>query len=343
MIQQFGKAPSGMRLERIEQCDNYKNGSFQNAVPTSVNAENASTFSILKEMMNRPKSVNPSQKIPSVVTNLKRIDGHKPSFVWFGHSSYLLKVKDYTVLVDPVFSGNASPVSFFGKAYDGANEYTVEDMPQIDILLLTHDHYDHLDYPTIEKLKSKVKRIVCSLGVGSHLEYWGYSAAIITELNWWESVKIIDDFKITATPARHFSGRLFTRGNTLWSSFVFEIFGYVFYLGGDSGYSPQFKEIGDKFGSFDLAVMECGQYNENWPKIHNFPEEMVTAAKDLKAKKVIPVHWAKFTLATHPWNEPIKRFTKAANDQNLSYVSPKIGELYELNQKFEQEVWWDFE
>ena len=166
---------------------------------------------------------------------------------------------------------------------------------------------------------------------------------IITELNWWESVKIIDNVKITATPSRHFSGRLFKRGNTLWSSFVFEAFGYKLYLGGDSGYSPQFKEIGDKFGQFDLAILECGQYGENWPQIHNFPEEIVKAANDLRAKKVIPVHWAKFTLAMHPWNEPIKRFTKAADADKLSYVSPKIGELYQLNQEFKQEVWWDFE
>ncbi len=343
MMKQFGKAPSGKRLERIKQCENYKDGSFKNIEETSVNPNNVSMFKMMKDMRNRPKSVNPSKKIPFVKTNLNGIELEKPAFVWFGHSSYFLKIKDYTILVDPVFSGYASPVSFFGKAYDGANEYGVDDMPEIDMLILTHDHYDHLDYPTITKLKNKVKRIVCSLGVGAHLEYWGYAEAMITELNWWESLEIMNDFKITATPARHFSGRLFKRGNTLWSSFVLEVFGYKLYLGGDSGYSPQFKQIGDTFGPFDLAILECGQYGENWPQIHNFPEEMVKAAKDLKAKRVIPVHWAKFTLAMHPWNQPIKRFKKAADEEGLPYVSPKIGELYQLNQEFNQEVWWDFE
>ncbi|WP_417886851.1 MBL fold metallo-hydrolase [Zunongwangia sp.] len=343
MIKQFGKAPSGKRLERIKQADNYRNDSFQNIEETSVNPNNVSMFKMMKDMRNRPKSVNPSKKVPSVKTNLNTIEAEEPAFVWFGHSSYLLKINEYTILVDPVFSGNASPVSFFGKAYDGANEYGVDDMPEVDVLLLTHDHYDHLDYPTISKLKTKVKSVVCSLGVGAHLEYWGYSTKMLTELNWWESVEIMNDFKITATPSRHFSGRLFKRGNTLWSSFVLEVFDYKLYLGGDSGYSPQFKEIGDTFGPFDLAILECGQYGEDWPQIHKFPEQVVIAANDLKAKKVIPVHWAKFTLAMHPWNEPIKRFTKAADEEGLSYVSPKIGELYQLNQEFKQEVWWDFE
>ena len=339
----FGGSPSGERLQRIKNSPNYKDGSFQNIEPTSVNPDNVSMFRILKKMLQRPDSVRPSAEIPHVQTNLKDLQSKEPVVVWFGHSSYLIHVDGFNILVDPVFSGNASPFSFFGKAFEGADIYKPEDLPQIDLLILTHDHYDHLDLPTIEKLKPKVSRIVASLGVGVHLEYWGINSEILTELDWWESQEVNSEFKLTATPSRHFSGRGFQRAKTLWSSFVLEIEKYRIFIGSDSGYDNQFKKIGEKFGGFDLAFLECGQYNKYWPQIHMFPEETVTAAKDLNAEVVIPVHWSKFVLSTHPWNEPIRRFTQAAKKQGQTYVSPMIGEAFYLNDKFHQESWWEFE
>lgn len=339
----FGKKPSGNRYKRIKNSVNYKNGSFHNVQPTSVNPDNISFFKILRRMLQRPKSVKPSAEIPHVKTNLKALQSKEPVVVWFGHSSYFIHADGFNILVDPVFSGNASPVSFFGKAFDGADIYKPEDLPQIDLLIITHDHYDHLDWPTIRKLRPKISRVVTSLGVAAHLEYWGIAPNIITELDWWENHVVNHEVKLTSTPSRHFSGRGLQRAKTLWSSFVLEIGETRIFIGSDSGYDDQFKKIGQKFGKFDLAFLECGQYNEYWPQIHMFPEETVTAANDLNAEIVFPVHWSKFVLSTHSWNEPIQRFAKAAKKENRKFVSPRIGEAFYLNEYFEQDNWWEFE
>ncbi|MBK8414386.1 MAG: MBL fold metallo-hydrolase [Bacteroidetes bacterium] len=204
--------------------------------------------------------------------------------------------------------------------------YKPTDFGVIDLLVLTHDHYDHLDYKTLFALKDKVKHVVCSLGVASHLIFWGYDRAIITELDWWQSTNV-GSLKITATPARHFSGRLFKRAQTLWSSFVLQSSTNTIYIGGDSGYDSHFKEIADRFGSFDLALLECGQYNSKWPLIHMTPEESVQAGIDLQAKVIMPVHFGKFALAFHDWNEPVKRFVTRCKALNIAYTTPMIGDM----------------
>ena len=341
MLKRFGKSPSGNRQEQIEKLPNYRDGEFWNIEETVVNPKNLNMFNMLAKFAKRPSTVEPSSELPNIKTDLYSINSKKPVMVWFGHSSYFLKIDETSILVDPVFSGNASPVSFFGKAFNGADQYGVEDMPQIDVLILTHDHYDHLDYKTLLKLKPKVSKIVTSLGVASHLEYWGYDTEIITELNWWESTEISAEFRLTAAPSRHFSGRGIKRFKTLWSSFILEKDDYRIYLGGDSGYSKAFKEIGQKFGKFDLAILECGQYSEDWPQIHMMPEETVKAAKDLNAEILFPVHWAKFVLSTHPWNESVKRLVKESEKTGQAYVAPKIGEAYTIGEKFQQSFWWE--
>jgi L-ascorbate metabolism protein UlaG (beta-lactamase superfamily) len=188
----------------------------------------------------------------------------------------------------------------------------------------------------------KVKKVVTSLGVGEHLEHWGFAPEIITELDWWQTTTIDNDINITATLARHFSGRGIKRATSLWSSFVLNLNGYRLFLGGDSGYGTHFKTIGEKFGPFDLAILENGQYGHNWPTIHTMPEETVLAAQDLQAKIVLPVHWGKFVLSTHPWNEPIKRFIEAANKAQLAFATPKIGEPYVIGGKVSSDDWWEF-
>jgi len=208
MVKRFGKHPGGNRLQKIKASPNYRNGSFKNVEKTSVNPDNVSFISILKKMILRPSSVRPSALIPNVKTDLRRLDSSNLQLIWFGHSSYLLQVDGYKILVDPVFSGNASPFRFFGKAFEGANRYRAEDIPEIDLLVITHDHYDHLDYTSIKKLAPRVKNVVTSMGVGAHLETWGVKKGKIKELDWWESQKINHNVKITATPSRHFSGCL---------------------------------------------------------------------------------------------------------------------------------------
>ena len=337
----IGKNPSGDRLIKVKQSPNYKDGSFQNIEPTTVIIKSASILKVLKDHATKPKTVQPAGSLPHVITDLKKINNDKPTIVWFGHSSYFIHCKGFNILVDPVFSGNASPVKFFGKSFPGTDEYKPEDFPVIDILLITHDHYDHLDYYTVMQLNHKVKKIVTSLGVGSHLEHWGIEKNKIFECDWWDEYIVNNEIKFTATPARHFSGRGLSRAKTLWSSFVLNIYNYQIFIGGDSGYDKQFKIIGDKFKAFDLAFLECGQYGESWPYIHMHPEETIQAAKDLNTKYVFPVHWGKFVLANHPWNEPIKILTEAAKKENKKIISPKIGQPFILGEEFNQTLWWD--
>lgn len=337
----FGTNPEGNRLKRIAASPNYINGSFQNLSPTEVTLKGASFFKMLKDYFNKSKNTLPDHPIPSVKTDLTKLSEaeDKPVIVWFGHSSYLIKSKGKNILVDPVFSGYASPVSFFGKAFEGSNTYSSSDMPNIDALIITHDHYDHLDYETVKQLQSKVKKVYTPLGVGAHLELWGFDKNQIEEFDWWDAKKVSEDMELIATPARHFSGRSFTRGKTLWASFVLKIDGYTLFIGGDSGYDSHFKTIGQKYGPFDLAILECGQYGKNWPYIHMLPEETVQAAKDLNTKTVLPVHWAKFVLALHDWNEPIKRFTHQAEKENVKYTTPLIGEVIVVDSLYPHKKW----
>jgi len=337
-----GKNPSGRHLEKIKQSPNYKNEGFQNLSETPMMLRDTSYYELIKKTLNRNPDVKPPSKLPSVKTDLKNINSNQPTIVWFGHSSYFIRIDNKNILVDPVFSGNASPVSFMVNAFEGSDIYTVDDFPRIDYLVLTHDHYDHLDYKTIKKLKSKVERIYCSLGVSSHLIYWGFDENIITELDWWQTINLTTEITLTAAPARHFSGRGLKRFKTFWSSFILKTASYTLYLGGDSGYDYHFKVIGEKYGPFDMVILESGQYNTAWPLIHMMPEQTVQAALDLQAKVLLPVHWGKFTLAMHPWNEPVQRVLKAATPHNLKVTTPMIGEQVILNEAYPGKHWWNF-
>jgi L-ascorbate metabolism protein UlaG (beta-lactamase superfamily) len=340
-IQAFGKIPAGERLKRIQTSLNYKKGSFQNIHPTPVMAEDSSFWKTLKSYVNRPANTKPPVSLPFVKTDLRHLENDAPVIVWFGHSSYLLRINGLNILVDPVFSNHAAPFSFMVKAYPGADIYGVQDMPEIDLLIQTHDHYDHLDYETVTALLPKVRKVITTLGTGAHFEYWGYNKAIITELDWWSTAVPLPGIELTAAPARHFSGRGLTRGKTLWASFILKTLTHTIFIGGDSGYDTHFKETGNKYGPFDIAVLECGQYNAHWPYIHMMPEETVQAAIDLKAKMLLPVHWAKFTLALHPWNDPIQRVVKKAAALQLPITTPKIGEPVVIGKSYPDAHWWE--
>lgn len=340
-FKKFGRKPSGELLQRIYKSPNYKEGAFKNLTPTQVMIEGGgSMFKSLMEFLNKPKNTIPPATLPSVKTDLKSLKSDNPVVVWFGHSSYFIKLNEKSILVDPVFSGSASPFGMGFKSFDGSDVYRPEDFPEIDLLILTHDHYDHLDYDTVLKLKPKVKQICTSLGVGSHLSYWGFDEQIIQELDWWETNEILHGLSITAAPARHFSGRGIKRGQTLWSSFILKTGANSIYVGADSGYDNHFKEIGDRFGPFDLAVLEAGQYNVKWSSIHMMPEETVQAAIDLQAKVLLPVHWGKFTLALHAWDEPIERVLQKAEELKVKVTTPLIGEQIVLGESYPDKKWW---
>ncbi len=336
-----GQLPSGNYLQKLQQSSNYKEGAFQNLSVTPVKPEGVSYWKMTRAFFKKHPHTEPSAKIPSIHNSLKNIPKNEPSLVWFGHSSYLLSIANKSFLIDPVFSGNAAPLSFMVKAFAGSNIYQPEDMPEIDYLIITHDHYDHLDYKTIKKLKHKVGHIYCSLGVGAHLKYWGIEEERITELDWWQKTHLNEEIELIATPARHFSGRGLKRAQSLWSSFVLKTNPHSIFIGGDSGYDTHFKQIGSMYGPFKLAILEAGQYNTMWPLIHMLPEEAVQAAIDLKAETLLPVHWGKFKLAMHPWNEPIKRIINSAKENNLPVFTPMIGQLLKIEGHFMGTNWWN--
>ena len=340
----FGRNPTGARLIEIKKSSQYNNDGFQNLSNTPMMLQGVSYPKIIWKFFNKPKNTAPPAPIPSVNTdlkNLRKLSVANPVIVWFGHSSYLIHIDGLHILVDPVFSGHASPFGFMTKSFRGSDAYTVEDLPEIDVLILTHDHYDHLDYETVSKLKAKTKMICTSLGVGAHLEYWGWKDVHISEFDWWTRRSLENGLTITAAPARHFSGRGLTRSKTFWSSFILQKDGIKIFVGGDSGYDNHFLRIGESYGPFDLVILECGQYNEAWPYMHLMPEQTVHAAMDLRANLLLPVHWGKFALSLHAWDEPIRRAGIRASELNMPLTSPMIGEPIILKESIPTRPWWE--
>ena len=253
-----------------------------------------------------------------------------------------MKTSNVTIITDPVFH-RASPLSFLGpKPFDMTNIPRIDDLPEkIDVVLITHDHYDHLDYKTIKKIHPKVGKFFVPLGVKSHLIKWGVPQEKIEEIEWYENASYKNtDF--TLTPTRHFSGRsLGNRDSTLWGGWIIKSETQNIYISGDGGYSSEFKKIGDKYGPFDIAFVENGAYNIGWKNTHMFPEESVAAAIDVNAKVAMPIHWGKFDLSTHHWLDPINRFTKEAQNKNLTIATPQIGQTFTLNPLIPQTRWWE--
>ena len=338
----FNKAVFGNKPNQadFEDASNFKDGIFHNISETTMMSEDGSFFKIMGEWFNKSEENEPKDIIPVIKSDLKNLP-QEPSLVWFGHSSYLLKLDGKIILVDPVFN-RASPVPLFGKPYSMSFNYETKHFPEIDYLVITHDHYDHLDYETIKNLIPQVKQIVTSAGVEAHLKLWGAKEDQICSLNWEQSVDF-GDFNFTALTARHFSGRKFKRSETLWSSFVLKTTNLNIYLGGDSGFDTHFEEIGKSYGPFDMAILECGQYGKYWPKIHMLPLETYLAAQQLGTKKLFPVHWGKFSLAPHGWKEPINLLFEAQkqDEKYLEIITPQIGEVYDFTTENYSKKWWE--
>ena len=344
ILKAFGKSPKSSDGLLYSNYPNYADGKFSNLSETIMMAGDASLPKLIWRFITRPRDCFPEHPIPSVRTDLKSpglFQKKHSVIIWFGHSSYLIYINGMTILVDPVFSGHASPFRFTTKSFPGSDIYSVEDLPRIDILLITHDHYDHLDWETVVKLKAKSKLICTSLGVGTHLVFWGWDKEKIREFGWGDKLQVDDSTTLIAVPARHFSGRGFARNRTLWSSFILQTGDFRIFIGGDSGYDIHFGEIGRANGPFDIVLLECGQYNSDWPFIHMMPEQTVQAAIDLKARLLMPVHWGKFSLSLHPWNEPIRRAKKAASWQGLALTTPRIGEPVNLTESAPATTWWE--
>ncbi len=338
----FGKLPSGQRLQAIHRSGQYRDAQFRNIHHTPQLAEGVSMLTVMRKFFfGGTKRRKPPVALPSVKTNLLNLDPNENVLVWFGHSSYFIQVDGKKILVDPVFSGAASPVKFTTRSFAGSDVYNTGDLPPIDYLFITHDHWDHLDYETVVKLRPKVKQVITSLGTAAHLEHWGFDMNSIIEKDWNEQILLEDGFGVHTTPGRHFSGRTFKRNQSMWSSFVLQTPGFKIFLGGDSGYDTHFAEIGKQHGPFDLAILECGQYNAYWKYIHMMPEETVQAGIDLNAKTILPVHWAKFALSIHDWDESMNRVTAAAKKMNMPLIHPMIGEKVDLVSPTPSARWWE--
>jgi L-ascorbate metabolism protein UlaG (beta-lactamase superfamily) len=339
---ELGKAPSGLRLEKMKMYPNYKDGAFHNLNKNPNDYVPSSKWEILKsKIFEEVTDLKPSEPIDIVKTDIKSLDKNKNLFIWFGHSSYYIQIDGVNFLVDPVFSGAASPLSFYNEAFNATNSYTSEDFPEIDYLLITHDHYDHLDYKTVVSLNSKVKKVICGIGVGSHLEYWGYRKEKISEQYWGDSLLLNNSIKLYTETAHHFSGRFLNRNNTLWVSYVLESSKSNIYIGGDSGYSKHFQEIGKKHKRIDLAILENGQYNQQWRYNHSMPSEVIKASFDLGTQNIIPVHSCKFSLSNHSWYEPLEAITKLNQNKKLNILTPQIGQVLNLSESNKKlNYWW---
>jgi len=338
----FGTAPEGARLEALRKSPNYVDGEFRNLIDTPKFTQDAGTFSILlNHMLHPPERLTPEQPIPSVKTDLKALDPSTDMVIWLGHSSYYIQLGGKRMLLDPVLSDHAAPFSFLNKAFAGTNIYTPEDMPEVDYLLISHEHWDHLDYPTAKALKNKVGRVICPLGIGTYFETWGYDTSKISEGDWYDPFAFGDGIKIHLLPARHYSNRLLKENQTLWGGFALESEARRLFFSGDSGYGPHFEAIGRQFSGFDFAALDCGQYDDRWANIHMNPEEAVAAAKDLSAATLLPSHVGRFTIARHAWDEPFIRIASASRGASPRLLTPVIGEpmLFEADPQ-EFAPWW---
>lgn len=338
----FGKLPSGKRQEQIMLSPHFVSGQFENLEETPVQVNDKGFIADIRDdLFNWKEGLRPEGEIPWVKMDLKNMDRSRDLIVWLGHSSYFIQLDGQRILVDPIFSQYASPTFFVNKVFPGSSPFTADDLPELDFLLITHDHWDHLDYQTVMALQPKTKKIVTGLGVGEHFAHWGFPSTMLHEADWNTHLQF-GDLGIHVLPARHFSGRSLWDNKTLWVAYALTGAKHRIFLSGDSGYGTHFKEIGEAFGGFDMVSLDAGQYGPDWPYVHMKPEEAAQAAEDLKARAMIPGHIGKFALANHAWDEPFDRIVSASRNKKYHLLTPVIGEPVYLDaEKPEFPRWWE--
>jgi len=285
----------------------------------------------------KPAHLLPKQNVS--LEHFTTTGSNQLNVTWLGHSSLMTNIDGYKILTDPVFENR---ISLLGPTrYNGSVPIKISELPNLDLVLITHNHYDHLNKFSIKALNEKVKLFVVPVTIGKILTSWGISSKKIIELNWWQEFKIDDNLLIVFTPTQHFSGRgLFDNNKTLWGSYVVKSRNHKIFFSGDSGYFNGFKQIGDKYGPFDITFIECGAYNELWHTVHMFPEETMQAHIDLKGRILHPIHWGTFNLSLHAWFEPMERISKAAEKNGVTLALPIVGETSVYPQNIPHEKWW---
>ena len=337
-----GSPPSGERLARIQESPHYRDGRFVNGLERHDWSYLKLTY---KFMTSSSKYRSPQDSLPILTRSRTDYDTAPESGVrvtWLGHSTLLVELDGKTLLVDPVWGDRASPFTWAGPKRFHPPPLALDELPHIDAVVISHDHYDHLDYPTIIALGNKIPHYVVPLGVGSHLEAWGIAPERIVERDWWGEV-LLDDVRLVATPARHFSGRsivMADQNKTLWSGWAFIGPMHRVYYSGDTAMSPDFEEIGNRLGPFDITMIETGAYNAMWADVHLGPEQALQAHLMVRGKLYMPVHWGTFDLALHGWTEPVERVLAAAKSLGISVFVPRPGQRFEPQQVPELVRWW---
>lgn len=339
---QFGGKITPHFKECYEASPNWKDGVFQNLETTQTVIDWRKIPGIIYKQLKGHKQGYPAKELPVIKFDSADFfnNNGQSKFIWYGHSVVLIRMENKTILIDPMLGDDASPVAPTKiKRFSNNTLDIIDVLPEIDLILLTHDHYDHLDYHSIEKLKEKTKKYYVALGLKRHLIHWGIAADLITEFDWWQD-EMFDGIKITYTPTRHFSGRgLSSIARCLWGGWALKAEKQNIWFSGDGGYGNHFSEIGKRLGPFDFGWMECGQYCVDWHQIHMFPNESVQAAVDAGVKVAMPVHWAGFNLSyQHAWYEPAEDFIHHAKLKSLPVITPNPGSIFQINSITEQ--WW---
>lgn len=338
----FGAQPSMEKRRVYEKYDNFEKGKFNNILPPFTVVE---TDNFVDESVHPRDTREPSIELPIVPLSKgffeQKIDA--PRITWFGHSTLLIEIEGKNILVDPMFGEAASPLLTVGaRRFKPGLPLAIQDLPPIDLVLMTHDHYDHLDYESILAIKDKVREFFVPMGMYAHLERWGVDTKRIREFNWKEETQF-GNIRLIFTPTHHYSGRALTdRYASLWGGWIFQTPTHNIYLSGDGGYGPHFAAIGEEYGPFDFAMIECGQYSRFWKHNHLFPEQSALVGQEVGADILMPIHWAGFALAMHSWDDPIKRFLEEASNLGIPVTTPRIGEPIILDETtpLPSSHWW---
>ncbi|TFW22279.1 MBL fold metallo-hydrolase [Duganella callida] len=319
-----------------------RDGRFRNPVKMHKMGFLKTLGIMLRFAFDKPKDTVPSVAIPvHAITQQQLMDAPDRSLFRLGHSTVLLKLNGHFWLTDPVFSERASPVQWAGPQRFHQPPISIDELPPIKGIILSHDHYDHLDKAAVLKLAEKTEHFITPLGVGDRLVAWGIPKKKVQQLSWWQ-MTLVAGLKLVATPAQHFSGRgLGDRNKTLWASFVIEDRGTRIFFSGDSGYFDGFKEIGRRYGPFDLTMVETGAYDPQWPDVHMQPEESLQAHLDLNGKVLLPIHNGTFDLSLHAWHDPFDRITQLAVERRRPIATPEIGQRLDIRQPLATEKWWE--
>jgi L-ascorbate metabolism protein UlaG (beta-lactamase superfamily) len=341
----LGSSAVGLRRERIEGSPRWRGGVFNNTDPLSSLLEGqpfAKKLSMFGEFFSGRGRRSPPVQLPVVspLTAWQRPPETGLRATWLGHSTVLLEIDGVRVLTDPVWGERVSPVSWAGPRRFHRAPASIAELPPLDAVLVSHDHYDHLDYPTVQALARLDVPFYTSLGVGAHLEDWGVRPSRIVELDWWEEANLSNGLSFTATPSRHFSGRGKGRNHTAWSSWVVRSDHHRVFFSGDTGLTREFEVVRERLGPFDLVMLEVGAYHPAWGEIHLGAENALVAHRMLGGGTLLPVHWGTFDLGLHPWDEPAETLARVAAEQRIHLVTPRIGQPIEPSRVDRMDPWW---